>query len=120
MQNFRQLKVWQKGHQLTLDVYGATTRFPRHEMFGLTSQLRRATSSVPSNLAEGCGRPADADFGRFTGYAMGSASEAEYQLLLAHDLGYLPDSTYAERDANAQEVKRMLSALMRTLQKKQR
>lgn len=118
MQSFRQLKVWQKGHQLTLDVYAASARFPRAELFGLTSQVRRATSSVPSNLAEGCGRPGDNEFGRFTGYAMGSASEAEYQLLLAHDLGYLTDDVYARLDANAQEVKRMLTALMRTLQQK--
>ncbi len=116
MQDFRQLKVWQKSHQLVLDVYRATRGFPKEEMYGLTSQVRRAATSVPSNLAEGCGRPGDGDFCRFTGMAMGSASEAEYQLLLARDLGYLPTEQYEPLDVRAQEVKRMLTALMRTLQ----
>lgn len=86
MKDFHELKVWQKAHQLTLAVYRITTGFPRAELYGLTSQLRRASSSVPANLAEGCGRNGDAEFARFCSIAMGSASELEYHLLLAREL----------------------------------
>jgi len=82
MKNFHDLKVWQKAHLLTLAVYQATRGFPRDELYGLTSQLRRCSSSVPTNLAEGCGRSTDSDFARFCTMAMGSASELEYLLLL--------------------------------------
>src|SRR5437660_12387062 len=112
MQDFRNLKVWEKAHALTLAVYRASGRFPKHEMFGLTSQLRRATSSVPCNIAEGCGRGGDTEFGRFLPIAMGSASEAEYQLLLARDLGYLPQAEHGALDRELVEVKRMLAALI--------
>ena len=88
MQNFRDLKVWTKAHQLALDVYRATKSFPREELYGLTSQIRRSAVSVPSNIAEGCCR-SQGDFGRFIQIAAGSASELEYQLLLAKDLELL-------------------------------
>jgi four helix bundle protein len=86
MQNFKELKVWQKAHRLTLDVYKVTTRFPKDEMFGLTSQMRRSSASIPTNIAEGCGRDSRAELARFLSIAMGSASELEYQLILAKDL----------------------------------
>ena len=86
MKDFRELKVWQKAHQLTLAVYRTTAAFPREELYGLTSQLRRAGSSIAANLAEGCGRNGDMEFARFCSMAMGSASELEYHLLLAKDL----------------------------------
>ena len=86
MQNFHELKVWQKAHQLTLAVYQTTATFPREELYGLSTQLRRSCSSIPANLAEGCGRNGAADFARFCTIAMGSASELEYHLLLARDL----------------------------------
>jgi four helix bundle protein len=88
MKDFKELKVWVKAHQLTLAVYQATTTFPKEELYGLTSQMRRSAASIPTNIAEGCGRGSDDDFRRFLQIAMGSASELEYQLLLAHDLGY--------------------------------
>lgn len=88
--------MWWKGHQLTLDVYGATAGFPREEMYGLTSQLRRSCASVPANLAEGCGRSGDRELARFAQIAMGSTSELEYHLLLAHDLGYLDTQDYED------------------------
>jgi four helix bundle protein len=90
MKDFRQLKVWEKSHQLALAIYKATKEFPKEELYGLTSQIRRSSMSVPTNIAEGCGRNTDADFARFLQIAMGSASETGYQLILAHDLEFLP------------------------------
>ena len=90
MKNFRELKVWEKAHLLTIDIYRITATFPKEEMYGLTSQIRRASSSIPANIAEGCGRGSDNDFRRFLQIAMGSASELEYHLLLAHDLERIP------------------------------
>jgi len=94
MKDFRDLQVWQKAHDLTLLVYQTTTRFPRAEQYGLTSQLRRASSTVAANLAEGCGRKGDAELARFCSIAMGSASELEYHLLLARDLRLLTESDH--------------------------
>src|SRR5512134_1154325 len=96
MKDFRSLQVWQKAHQLTLAVYRATVSFPTDERYGLTSQLRRGSTSVASNIAEGCGRGTDPDFARCLDIAAGSASEVEYQLLLAHDLEILDSSPYHE------------------------
>src|SRR5881392_3697882 len=89
MKDFRQLKVWEKAHLLALAVYPITARFPREKTYGLTSQIRRAASSIPSNIAEGCGRNGDAELARFCIIAIGSATELEYQLLLARDLKLL-------------------------------
>ena len=94
---FRKLNVWQKAHRLTLRIYRNTQRFPADERFGLTSQLRRCGISVAANIAEGCGRGTDLDFARFLQIAMGSASEAEYLLLLAADLGLLEKKLKADR-----------------------
>src|SRR5688500_19694656 len=85
MKDFRQLKVWEKAHQVALAIYKATKEFPKEELYGLTSQIRRASMSIPTNISEGCGRNTDAEFARFLQIAMGSASETEYQLLLSHD-----------------------------------
>ena len=115
MKDFRQLKVWQKAHALTLEVYRVTGEFPRSERYGLTSQLRRSVSSVPSNIAEGCGRGTDADFARFLQIALGSASEVEYQLLLAHDLRFLSTPVHQAVAERTTEVKRMLASLLRKL-----
>jgi len=78
MQDFKKLEVWRKAHELTLDVYRATESFPRTEVYGLTTQLRRSCSSIPANIAEGCGRGTNGDLGRFLRIAAGSASELEY------------------------------------------
>ena len=112
MKDFHELKVWQKAHQLTLAVYRITAAFPREELYGLTSQLRRACSSIAANLAEGCGRNGDAEFARFCSIAMGSASELEYHLLLARDLKLIKIADYQDLDQRATELKRMLTALM--------
>lgn len=115
MRNFKELKVWQKAHLFALDVYRESQNFPADERFGLTIQLRRAVTSVASNIAEGCGRGSERDFGRFLGIAAGSASEAEYQLLLARDLDYLPADVHRQLDTEINEVKRMLNSFIRAL-----
>src|SRR4051794_28931682 len=115
MQSFRELHVWRKGHELTLMLYRLTARFPREELFGLTRQIRRAASSIPANIAEGCGRGSDADFGRFLQMAMGSASELEYHLILAHELGYLEITGYETCTDETIQIKRMLTALLTRL-----
>lgn len=112
MKDFRKLKVWEKSHQLAVEVYRVTAGFPRQELFGMTSQMRRAAVSIASNLAEGCGRRSDAELGRFAEIAMGSASELEYQVLLARDLEYIRERDSQELTANVVEVKRMLSGLI--------
>jgi four helix bundle protein len=112
MKGFRDLQVWQKAHSLTLAVYACTTAFPRDEQYGLTSQLRRAAASMPANIAEGCGRSGDNELRRFLEVAMGSASELEYHLLLAHDLHLLDENTYHQLDERTCEVKRMLAAFI--------
>jgi four helix bundle protein len=94
MQDFRKLKVWKQSHELTLDIYKLTVNFPQCELYGLTSQIRRASASIPANIAEGCCRGSDLDFARFLHISMGSASELDYHLLLAHDLNYLQESAY--------------------------
>jgi four helix bundle protein len=115
LQNFKTLKVWEKGHELTLAVYKATVRFPKDELYGLTSQIRRACASIPANIAEGCGRGGKAELGRYLQIEAGSASELEYHLLLAHDLGLLLDAEYKPLDNRAVELKRMLSSFIAKL-----
>lgn len=112
MKDFRDLLVWQKSHQLTLDVYRDTGLFPGDERFGLISQIRRSAASIPANIAEGCGRRGNAEFHRFLQMAMGSASEVEYQLLLSRDLSYLNSQSYKRLSEQVSEVKRMLAALL--------
>jgi four helix bundle protein len=115
MKSFRELKVWEKGHQLTLAVYESTRTFPQEELYGLTSQIRRACSSIPANIAEGCGRDRDTQLARFLGIAMGSASEPEYHLLLAHDLNLPSNTEYKELTGEVTEVKRMLTSFIQKL-----
>lgn len=115
MRDFRKLQVWEKAHQLTLAVYRATTAFPQTELYGLTSQIRRASASIPTNIAEGCGRDTETELARFMHIAAGSASELEYHLLLAHDLNFLPDAIYTELHTNITEVKRMLTTFTQKL-----
>jgi four helix bundle protein len=115
VRDFHELKVWQKAHQLTLAVYRITSQFPREELYGLTSQIRRSCSSIPANLAEGCGRDGDAEFGRFCSIAAGSASELEYHLLLAKDLELINPRECEEVAQRTTEVKRMLAAFLQKL-----
>ena len=115
MQDFRNLKVWRKAHSLTLDVYRVSKSFPREEMYGLTSQIRRASVPIAANVAEGSCRRGDADFARFLQIAAGSAAELEYHLLLSRDLTLLQEADYQRLSTEAVEVKRMLAALMQKL-----
>ena len=115
MKDLRDLQVWQKAHQMTLLVYKTTNTFPRAEQYGLTSQLRRASSSVAANLAEGCGRRGDAELARFCSIAMGSASELEYHLLLSRDLRLLTETDHQKLHEHATELKRMLAGLLQKL-----
>jgi four helix bundle protein len=115
MKDFRQLKVWEKAHALTLEVYRTTSAFPRDELFGITSQMRRSAASIAANLAEGCGRTGDGDFHRFLNIAAGSAVELEYFLLLSRDLGRLQTNTYEQLKGSIVEVQRMLGSLLRTV-----
>jgi four helix bundle protein len=112
MQNFRDLKVWAKAHEVAVSIYTATEPFPAAERFGLTSQMRRAAASVPSNIAEGCGRSSQADLARFLHIALGSASELDYLLLLARDLRLMNERKHVELVGAVQEVKRMLARLI--------
>jgi four helix bundle protein len=115
VRDFGELKVWQRSHRLTLDVYEATGAFPRQETYGLTAQLRRCSASVPANIAEGCGRSGDAELARFMLISMGSASELDYHLLLARDLGYLDTQDHRRLSHQTREVKRMLSTFITRL-----
>jgi four helix bundle protein len=110
MQDFRTLVVWQKAHHLTLELYRLTSSFPRSELFGLVSQIRRSGSSIGANIAEGCGRGGK-EFARFLQIAAGSASETEYHLILAKDLGFLEATDYDNCQERTLELKRMLTSL---------
>lgn len=115
MQDFKKLQVWMKAHALTLTIYGATAAFSKAEMYGLTNQIRRATVSIPANIAEGCGRSSNAELLRFLHISMGSASEVEYYLVLAHDLKLLDDRLHAQIESDLLDVKRMLNAFIQKL-----
>ena len=115
MQDFRDLRVWVLAHEVTLAVYRITAAFPREELFGLTSQIRRSAASIPANLAEGCGRNGNAEFARFCSIAMGSASELDYHLLLARDLNLLKSDDYEDLSPQVTDLKRMLTGLRKKL-----
>lgn len=115
MKNFRDLKVWEKSHHLTLVLYKITEDFPRAELYGLTSQIRRAAASISTNIAEGCCRKGDMEFARFLWIAMGSASELEYLLLLAKDLNFIEKNEYQKLTNDTEEIKKMISSLIQKL-----
>ena len=115
MRDFRQLEVWAVAHHLVLKVYKLTQEYPKHELYGITSQMRRCSASIAANIAEGCGRSGSGDLHRFLSVAMGSAVELEYFLLLSRDLGLMSDS-YEELNAETQRVQRMLGSLIRKVE----
>ncbi len=115
MRDYRKYKIWELGHELTLYIYKISQNFPQEEMYGMTSQMRRAAYSIPSNIAEGCGRESEAEFRRFLVIAQGSASELEYFAILAHDLGYIDDNIYTELDDRVNKIRRSLNNLIKKL-----
>jgi four helix bundle protein len=115
MEDFKDLKVWTKAHELTLAVYRRTRLFPKEEMYGLTSQLRRAAASIGANIAEGCGRRSDGEMKRFLQIARGSASELEYHFLLPRDLQLLDNDEFGNLEGRVLEVQRMLAPLVQRL-----
>ena len=116
MKDFRTLMVWDRAHGLALLVYKVTQAFPKEELYGLTSQMRRAAASVPANIAEACGRSGSGDFHRFLSVAMGSAVELEYFLLLARDLALVSCESYESANGQTVEVQRMLGSLIRKVE----
>ena len=112
MRNYRDLQVWSKAHNLTLDLYRISRDFPRDEIYGVTSQLRRAAASIGANLAEGCGRRSRSELARFVRIAMGSASELDYHLLLCRDLGFMEDHDFSRTATHLTEVRKMLTSFL--------
>jgi len=120
MRNFEDLEVWQMGHALTVELYRLTESFPRSETFGLTSQIRRASSSIGANLAEGCGRWGEAELARYVQIAMGSASELHNHLRLAKDLGFVSHDNYQTILSRIISIRKMLTSLLKTLRRSQK
>jgi four helix bundle protein len=112
MRDYKKYTIWQEGHQLTLSTYKLTHKFPKEELYGITSQIRRAVSSIPTNIAEGCGRETDLDFRRFLIIALGSATEVEYLLLLCFDLSYINESEYTEANTKIIVLRKQLRNLI--------
>lgn len=115
MRNFRNLKVWERSHQLAIAVYQASESFPHQEVFGLQSQVRRAAVSIPANIAEGSGCDTDLDCAHFFQIAAGSTSELDYELLLARDLKFISNEVYTPLAVECEEIRKMLFALIRTM-----
>jgi four helix bundle protein len=113
MQDFHKLKVWEKAHALAMDVYRVSEAFPRRDGVAITTQLRRAALSVPTNIAEGAGKFSGAEFRRFLEIALGSAAETHYHLIVARDIGLLETTRYHELAKQITEVRRMLTGLIK-------
>ena len=117
MQNYKDLKVWQKSHWFTLKVYECTKEFPKEEIYSLTNQIRRSASSIPANIAEGCGKNSNLELAHFLNIALGSANESEYFLILSQDLLYLKEENYIVLYNLINEIKSMLIVLISKVRK---
>ncbi|WP_369798284.1 four helix bundle protein [Cellulophaga sp. Hel_I_12] len=115
MRDFKKYGVWEISHKFTLQIYALTNNFPSQETYGLSSQLRRASTSISTNISEGCGRDSDAEFSRFLTIAVGSASEVEYLILLSKDLNYLDLKTYEKLNEDINTIKRKIYSLKQKL-----
>jgi len=118
MNNYKELKVWQKSMTLLKEIYSATKDFPKEEKFGLISQIQRAAVSIPSNIAEGCGRHSNKEFFQFLSIAQGSSYELETQLIIAKELNYMPEVSFESINSQIQEVQKMLFAFKKIIQSK--
>jgi four helix bundle protein len=105
MRDFKKYDIWQLSHELTLEIYKVTYLFPKDEKYGLISQIRRASSSIPTNISEGCGRNSDAEFNQFLNIALGSALETEYLLILSKDLAYLKNDVFLNMESKINLIK---------------
>lgn len=117
MRDYTLLSSWQKSHSLTLKIYKLTSTFPKQEMYGLSSQIRQSSSSIPTNIAEGCGRNSVKELNHFFVIAAGSSSELEYQLLLSKDLNYFDINTYNELKNEVVQIRKMIYAFCAKLTK---
>ena len=117
MKNYRELIVWLKAHKNVLQIYKLTKSFPREEQFGITSQIRRAATSVPTNIAEGCGKFTQKDFANFLQNALGSCQEVEYLLFLSFELEYFQKNEFEKINKDINEVKAMLISLIKKVRK---
>jgi len=115
MRDFKKYDIWQLSHLLTLEIYKLTSLFPKEEMYGLTSQIRRATSSIPTNISEGCGRNSDKEFNQFLNIALGSANETEYLLILSKDLNYISEEQFSDLDSKINTIKSKIYKLKEKL-----
>ena len=108
MRNFLNLEIWKRSHQFVLKIYNITKSFPREEVFGLSSQMRRSSSSIPTNIAEGCGRNTNPQFVHFLNISSGSCSEIQYQLILSRDLTYISEKAFEELHSEIIEIRKMI------------
>lgn len=116
--SFRKLEIWKKAHELTLNIYRITANFPKSELYGITSQIRRSASSIPANIAEGHSRNTTKQYINFLSIANGSLAETRYFIILAHDLNYMNDEEYNELEAKSMGIRKMINATMFSLEKK--
>ena len=105
MRDFKKYDVWELSHKFTLEIYRITSVFPKEELYGLTSQIRRASLSIPTNISEGCGRSSDKEFNQFLNIALGSALETEYLLMLSKDLDYIQTDVFLNLESKINEIK---------------
>ena len=119
MQNYKDLRVWSKSHELTVGIYHVTKDFPKDELYSLTNQIRRSSSSIPANIAEGCGKSTSNDFAKYLNISLGSANETEYFILLSKDLGYLSIENYEALNKLVNEIKAMLIILIQKVRPSQ-
>lgn len=115
MKDFRDLRVWEESHKLTLEIYQITAGFPKHELYGLTSQIRRCSASIGANIAEGCGKRGNNEFQRYLQIACGSASELDYHLLLSRDLGLLQELQCENLEKSLTKIRKMMTSLLQKI-----
>ncbi len=112
MRDFKKLKVWERSHNFVLNIYQLTKLFPKEELYGIISQLRRAAVSIPTNIAEGSGKQTEKDFAKYLSIAAGSTNETEYLLILSKDLGFIKESIATDLITEINEIKKMLNAFI--------